>query len=242
MITKLLLIPLLISATLQTACERVPLLVEYKNNGSLGLYLESAPIIIVGQILKHVYVGHPHPSRWDPNQPMQLCKVTVRVENILRGDIGAAVVPVYYLISIRMNGPLRMGMEGHGGKWRIGDRLIFFLRQDSGVLRTVVDTWAQPTAPVLTGAHPNYKPQPNEPISDSIIDILLNRGQGCDDKQMALAISTSHAYFFDLAYAVRKLRQIALRETPLVREAAKKELEDLSYSWPKIRTGWPEKP
>jgi hypothetical protein len=241
MATKLLLIPFLVSAMLQTGCEKVPPLIEYRNGG-YRVNLESAPIIIVGQILKHVYVGHPYPSRWDPNMPMQLCKVTVRVENVLRGDVHETIIPIYYLIGTRLMGHALMGMEGRGGKWRIGDRAIFFLQWDSGVLRTIYDTWAFATPPVLTGAHPNYKPQPNEPISDSIIDILLDRGQGCDDKQMALAISTFHADNYDLAYTVRKLRQIALRETPMVQEAAKKKLEDLSYSWPKIRTGWPEKP
>jgi hypothetical protein len=131
---------------------------------------------------------------------MQLGKVTVRVENILRGDIGATVVPVYYLISTRSMGHVRMGMEGRGGKWRIGDRAIFFLHRDSGELRTIFDTWAFATPPVLTGAHPDYKPQPNESIANSIIDILLDRGQGCDNTQSAHAILVSRTDTFDLAY------------------------------------------
>jgi hypothetical protein len=105
--------------------------------------------------------------------------------------------------------------------------------------------WRNRRTCLLLNKYPQYGarengPQPHESISDSIIDILLDRGQRCDDRQLALAISTSHAYFFDLAYAVRKLRQIGAKETPVVREAAKKELEDLSYSWPQIREGWPE--
>jgi hypothetical protein len=94
-------------------------------------------------------------------------------------------------------------------------------------------------APVLTGPHPGYKPRPNELISDSIIDILLDRGEGCDDAQWAHAIVTSRADGFDLAYTVRKLRQIVATYTPEARQAAEGELDDLSYSWPKIREGWP---
>jgi len=204
--------------------------------------LASAPVIIVGQILKHAYVGHPHPSRWYPDEPIQLCRITVRVENVLRGDVNAAVVAIYYLTSIRRGSLARMGMTGRGGQWQIGNRSVFFLVRDSGVLRTVYDTWAASTPAVLTGAHPDYKPQPGESISDSIIDILLDRGEGCDDAQWAHAIlaSTVKASNFDLAYTVRKLRQITATYVPEASTAAKGELDDLSYSWPKIHQGWPE--
>jgi hypothetical protein len=72
-----------------------------------------------------------------------------------------------------------------------------------------------------------------------IIDILLDRGQGCGDQQMAQAVSQSRADGYDLAYAVQKLRRLAEEEVPEVRKAAHDKLEQLSFSWPKIRNGWP---
>lgn len=47
-------------------------------------------------------------------------------------------------------------------------------------------------------------------------------------------------YGYDLAYSVRKLRQLSANEAPVVQKAALDKLEELSNSWPKIRTGWPD--
>jgi hypothetical protein len=239
-LTRLFIFLIFASAVLHIGCERVPPLVDYQK-GSMGVGLETAPVIIVGQILNNRYVGRPHPSHWYPDDPMQLGRVTVRLENVLRGHIGEAEVPIYYLIGTRQMGHTRMGMVGRGGHWQIGDRAIFFLHWDSGVLRTVWDTWAYAAVPVLTGSHPSYKPRPGEPISKSVIDILLDSGQECDSAQWANAIlvSTSKASTFDLAYTVRKLHQIAETYMPEARPAALGELDELSYSWPKIRDGWP---
>src|SRR5581483_9448446 len=65
-----------------------------------------------------------HPARFDREQPMQLRRVNVRIENVLRGDIQPKTVSVYYFISLRAGGHLLMGMSGHGGHWHVGDHLI----------------------------------------------------------------------------------------------------------------------
>jgi len=121
-----------------------------------------------------------------------------------------------------------MGMIGHGGRWQIGDRLIFFLQRDSGVLRTVIDTWAVAAVPVPTGAHPSYRPGSGETTVDSVIDILLDKGEGCDDKQFAFAVSSFSKDFWDLPYTVQKLRQIADGPDIAAAQAAKNELEYLA--------------
>lgn len=238
MVPQILVLLFAASALLNISCERIPELVDYQNGG-YRMNLESAPVIIVGTIAGHAYLGQPHPSHWYPDQPMQLCRVTVRVENVMRGDVAGTIVPVYYLINPRAIGHTRMGMVGRGGHWQIGDRAIFFLQWDSGVLRTVYDTWAAATPPVLSGAHTNYKPMPNESISDQIIDILLDRGQGCDEAQWAQAIlgSAPKASNFDLAYTVQKLRQISATYTPKARQAALGELDELTNSRPNLRQG-----
>lgn len=206
-------------------CEKASSLVAYPTNSG---YLESAPVILVAQLVKDDAVGQSHPSRWSPDQPMQLYRITVHVENVLRGNVQSGLIRIYYLIDIRASeGPPRMGMMGHGGNWRVGDRITFFLRWDSGVLRTWFDTFAVGTIPVLTGPHPNYTPRLGESVEDSVVDILLDRGRGCDNTQWAHAIlvSTSKAYNFDLAYTVRKLRQIAASYVTEVRRAAEIELD-----------------
>lgn len=125
-----------------------------------------------------------------------------------------------------------MGMVGQGGRWRIGDLLIFFLQRDSGVLRTVIDTWAVAAVPVLTGEHPNYRPKPGESAVDSVIDILLDKGQGCDDKQFAHAVSSFSKDFWDLPYTMQKLREIEGGPDVAAAQAAKNELEYLARDGP----------
>jgi hypothetical protein len=228
---------------LSTACERVPPLVEYESSegGLTQQRVASVPIVIVGRILAHSEVGRPHPSRWDVKYPMQLYKVTVQVENVLRGDLDRGTVRIFYFANLYASeGPPRMGMVGRGGQWRVGDRLIWFLRRDAGVLRTVLDTWAQCTDPVLTGSHVNYRPRPGETLSQMVVDILLDRGEGCSDQQMVEALSKSVPEWFDLPYTVQKVRRLSEDKSPEVRKAAREKLERLAYSWPQIRTGWPE--
>ncbi len=70
-----------------------------------------------------------------------------------------------------------LGMYGEGGIWHMGDREMFFLRNDSGVLRTICDTWNTCVVPVFSGAHPGFKPDPGKPLAEAIIDLLLTRGR-----------------------------------------------------------------
>jgi hypothetical protein len=79
-----------------------------------------------------------------------------------------------------------------------------------------------------------------EPLSRMIVDILLDRGDGCSDQQMVEALSKSVPEGFDLAYTVQKVRQLSEDKSPEVRKAAREKLDQMAYSWPKIRTGWPE--
>lgn len=94
--------------------------------------------------------------------------------------------------------------------------------------------------PVLTGAHPNYKLCTGETVPETIVDTLLTRAQGCSEQQMAQAVSRSVADFFDLPYTFRKLRQLPNDEVSIGHEAARDKLEELSNSWPEIRSGWPD--
>jgi hypothetical protein len=227
---------------LSAACEKTPHIIE--NHNDLGDLtndrIESAPVFIVGQIAAYKEIGSPKPSRHDQRIAMQLCRISVRVENVLRGDIISTEVPVYYLVNVGSNGgPPRLGMVGRGGSWRIGDREVFLLRWDSGVLRTMRDTYPEGVEQVLTGPHPDYRPTAEETVAQMVIDILVSKGQDCSDEQMAAAVRRFRAYHYDLAYSVRKLRNLAGDKSPEVRKAAQEKLDELALSWPQIRTGWP---
>lgn len=164
----------------------------------------------------------------------------MRVENVLRGDVRGTIVPVYYFQS-NLSGPPHMGMLGHGGHWQVGDRIIWFLTWESGVLRTVKDTWADATVTVLIGPHTGYKPTPKESYTHQVIDILLDYGDRYNSDQWALAIlkSTMRSSGFDPDYTISKLRSIAWNYGPEAREAALGELQALSCDLPQRRDAAP---
>jgi hypothetical protein len=184
-------------------------------------------MIVVGRILEYSDVGRPHPSKWIPNFPVQLGSIKIQVENVLQGEDTRGDISVFFFRYLAISeGAPRIGVRGRGGTWRIGDREIFFLQRDSGVLRTVCDGWAHCVMPVLTGAHPEFKSNPNS-SNTAIIDILLTRGEGCSDQQMVDAISQFRAYDYGPDYTIKKLNEIARTETPKVRKAACQKLKNL---------------
>jgi hypothetical protein len=202
--------------TLQVGCSSVPKLIEYTPSDKASDYQKdlSAPIILVGQLWHETAVSSKiRPSKWGDGLYAAMWRVTIRVENVLRGTVQPGDINVYYF-QYNLSGPARVGT------WWMGDRKLFFLRRDAGVLRTICDGWSTCVIPVLTGYHPGFQPNPGEPMSHTIIDLLLTRGEYCSDKDMVKAIGRTKANLFSNEYAMQKLRQIASTETPEVRQAA----------------------
>lgn len=180
------------------------------------------PVILVGTIAgRPSYLGDIRASRWDSGRPpLQLVRVTVQVETILQshGEIPKGEVPIYFFIrSGSYSGPPRLG------DWNVGDRMMFFLQQENGYLRTICDHYKGCTMEVFSGAHRGFRAGK---IGDAIIDLLLTRGEGAGDEQMIRAINiSSRAADLDPAYAMRKLRKLAAEETPAVAKAACQKLQ-----------------
>ncbi len=80
------------------------------------------------------------------------------------------------------------------------------------------------TLPVFSGAHPEYKHNPTEPLEHAIVDILFTRGEGVSDEQFAKGID--HAKLFGLLnqYIVTKLDPFASSADLKLRIAACKQL------------------
>jgi hypothetical protein len=185
----------------------------------------SVPIILVGQILSNSKVGGLR--KWRPDQDsvsdyqVQMFRVNVRVENTLKGDSLPGDIGIYYFaFHGNVSGPPGLGMAGVSGTWHLGDRELFFLRKESGELRTACDLSARCVPPVFSGNHADFRVDPSISLADSIVDLLLTRGRGCTDQQMIEAVSSYAPSFFSRDYAVAKLRQIVQREVPSVSEAA----------------------
>jgi hypothetical protein len=199
-------------------CAAVPKLMPY--------YLQkpyenvfNAPIVIVGVLLSDTPVRPPIPSQRNGGYPLQLRKLSVRVENVLRGNVNTGTAVVYYFaLAGPIDGPIPLG------QWQAGDRKILWLRFDSGVFRTACDGHDSCTMPVTSGAHPHYQPDPNKPLGYALADIFFTRGEGTTDGQFARGVEWGAPSTVPESYLFEKLQQLAGTEVQVVRTAACKQL------------------
>ena len=188
----------------------------------------SVPVIVVGVVKHSSWMGTAHKSRWDEDEMVQLIRVDVTFENVIKSDINSDNGEVFFYRSLRASeGPPRLGMIGEGGTWKPGDRELFFLQKEQGHLRTICDTFRNCVIPVLTGSHPSFRRSPN-PIED-IARILLTKGDGCSDYQMAAAVKINAGLvaLFSKEVAVQHLRILAGENAREIRKEACYQLADL---------------
>lgn len=167
-----------------------------------------APLVVVGLAEHDQRVGGPTPSLRDPKYPMQLHRVTVHIENVLKGIAPQRTIPVYYFAYAGgYDGPhpLIFGSEV--------SRRILWLRKDDGRYRIACDGW-NCTKPIMSGAHPGFRMSQSEPIQRAMADLLLTKGEGpIDDHQFALEIDQGVPDRGFEGYVIEKLRQLELATT-----------------------------
>jgi len=89
------------------------------------------------------------------------------------------------------------------------------------VLRTACDGWDDCTIILQSGAHPDYKADPEKPIEYAFIDLLLTRGEGAlNEMFFANAIEAGVPALWPQAYVIEKLRRLVLTEHGDTRSAA----------------------
>jgi hypothetical protein len=203
---------------LDAACSRAPRLTEYDEQSNSQA--SSAPLVVVGVADSDVPIGHPVPSRRDPNFPMQLHRVKIRIENVLKGSVDEPTISVYYFgFAGGFDGPRPLGFG------REPSRRILWLRRDSGSFRMACDGWDGCTTFVKSGAHPQYRADRQQPLNRALTDILLTRGEGeISDLQFASQIQWS---IFDQGiqdYVIEKLRHLALTELSEIKISACQQL------------------
>jgi hypothetical protein len=181
---------------------------------------DSAPIVIVGVLSSDTLVRSPVPMRSDPKYPLQLRRLRVQVENVLKGAPISATIAVYYFTwAGGFDGPRPLGL------WTVGSRRIFWLRRDAGVLRTVCDGWDGCTMSVNSGAHLRYRPDPRKSLSYALADLRLTRGEGtvneigfASEVSRGVPVGTPDQHLE--AYVVEKLRLLASTERGDVKSSA----------------------
>jgi hypothetical protein len=78
--------------------------------------------------------------------------------------------------------------------------------------------------PVRSGAHPQYRPDPQKPLGCALADIWFTRGDGTTDSDFAKGVDWGAPSTVPENCLFEKLQQLAATEVPAVRDAACKQL------------------
>ena len=214
----ILLLPYLVLAA---GCNRVPPLRPYDRplEGEVTL-AESEPLVIVGIAEGDEKIGKLVASPVSPGSRLQLHRVAVHIENVLRGSIPDHDIALYYFAFEYLNAahpPLIFG--------KAPSRRLIVLRKDGGVYRAALDAWN--CAPrIVTGAHPGYKPDPDASAIQYTVELNLTRGEGAvDDAEFAEEIEMCAGHgpegtTIEKRTTTEKLAHLALTESGKVKSAA----------------------
>lgn len=202
---------------LDAGCSSVPQLTEYDERSNAQARF--APLVVVGVADSDVPIGRPAASRRDPSYPMQLHRVRVRIENVLRGSIGEQTILVYYFgFAGAIDGPRPLGFGRPS-------RRILWLRREGSVFRMACDGWDGCTTLVMSGAHRRYRADPRKSLDQALVDILLTRGEGeIDNVRFASQIEWGTPDQGFQGYVIEKLGHLALTESSDVKASACKQL------------------
>lgn len=167
----------------------------------------TAPIILVGRVVRSRLIGAARRSLHDSRVLLQLTQVTVEPEQILKGpDQGDQLTFYYYDYSSANDRDL--GIPRYIP--RIGQRRIYFLQPFRGGFRSVGDV-ADYTVTVWSGYHSRDFCK-GKSVGCCIAEILLEPGTGYDSlsfaNQLARAASAA-TVFCSRTVALRLVQQLA---------------------------------
>jgi hypothetical protein len=147
---------------------------------------------------------------------MQLHRVKVKIENVLKGSISEQTIFVYYFaLAGAFDGPRPLGFGSEPS------RRILWLRKYDGAFRMACDGWDNCTMFVRSGAHLQYRADPEKPLGHALVDILLTRGEGeINNRQFASEIQWGVPDQGIQEYVIERVRQLAIRESFEVKSSA----------------------
>jgi hypothetical protein len=187
-----------------------------------------APLIVQGSVIEALEEGRPLPSRKDPFTLTQRMRIRLRVEQVIRGSAPNEVDFYYFTYS-------RWNLRGRGPgtyKPRQGERRIYFLRDQNGILRSIGDV-TDFTLPVWTGVRASGYCD-GKAVGCCIADLLL-RPSGEDFSPEAfssnLLISFDDAdEFCSREFAVDLLGQLTAYPNSTISKSAQSLLDGLAKS------------
>lgn len=143
-------------------------------------YVLRAPIVVLGMVTTVRAVGEPKPARERPSVFVQLTRITIQTEMILKGGLQEGSLSFYYFRS-----PAALG-GAPGYSPAEGQRRLFFLEQSNGIYRSVGDV-TDYTLAVRSGFHePAFCT--SESVGCCIAKLLMVPGRGCDSVDFALEL------------------------------------------------------
>ena len=175
--------------------------------------IRSAPVVVAGAIW----------SDWPAGlgRGLELRRVKVAIENVLKGDVPLGPAEIYYFtLPSDADEPRPLGM------WHAGERRIFYLRPENGVLHTACDGRDDCTIPYETGSHAGFHPDGHRPVDYAIADLLLTPGDGVTEDQFARSIEQK-VPARPVNYVIERLSRIASTTGGPVHAAACKQLRYL---------------
>jgi hypothetical protein len=148
-----------------------------------------APIIVAGRVVQVNKLGQPEPSRGDHRIGCQLTRITVDVDEIIKGDIGSSQIEFYYFTYSPMASEADLGALRYLPA--VGQNRIFFLSPFKDGYRSVGDL-TDYTLRFSTGRHQRgfctgkspgcciaeilLVPQRNADIDQFVLDLIAAAG------------------------------------------------------------------
>ena len=149
---------------------------DYRLSFADRLRLEAdAPIIVLGRVIAASGIGVDAPSSGDPRVMVRLTKITIGVEQVVKGQLRGQSIEFYYFTFSSQN---RKGLGVPYYLPTVGQRRIFFLRQSGSRYRSVGDL-TDFTLRVMSGSHPVDFCKGKDP-GHCMAELLLNPGPGLD--------------------------------------------------------------
>lgn len=193
---------------------------QYQMSYEERLRLEiAAPLIVVGRVTTVHSIGPPTRSRGDQRVLIQLTKISVNVEVVVKGDLKTPSVDFYYYLFSEKN-------ERYLGRKRyepvVGDRRLFFLTSFDGEYRAVGDVFDY-TLPVRSGYHAADFCNGKTP-GRCIAELLLVPGRGFEPESFAERLYDSQsaaAVLCSPSCAIGLLQQLASNPDERVAKAAR---------------------
>lgn len=177
-------------------------------------YIRSAPVVAVGTVTAAKPIGKERRASQDNRIMIQLTRISLRVENVLRGRVDEGDVDFYYYTFAAHN-KMDLGVAHYLPVK--GERRVFFLKPFNSSYRSVGDV-TDYTIPVLSGQH-NSDICRSDSFGECLAKILLTPGTGYNYESFAATLRKS-AYIAEMAsskgFAYQLLQDLARNQNETI--------------------------